>query len=476
MAQSLRARSESGARFGVTATCLLFALLAYAVFANQGTGDYLIGGAVSGDNAGPAIQALLHGSLAGYVSHEPLIGLTSLLLRLPLAALAPLLGGGNLLTYQLGALACVLPLALLGGWLVAAPGLSLRARLLRLLALLIVATSPVIKAALGAGHPEDILSAVLCTGAVIAATRGRPRLAAVLLGLAIGTKDWAVIAVVPVLIALPGKRRQVGLIAGAVALVLFGLPILADPAAFVRALHAAETRLVNQFSLLWPVSSPVHLPGGQLSPAREMPFGLHRSGASALAILAVAAFGVPWWVRARRRGAVYDPLALLVLLALLRCVCDSTQLEYYLGAVLIPLGTWEALQDRPPVVTFLLSVACWLLLGGVVQLPDAQMYILWTTVEVVLGVYLARRALGLRRNAHDSRLRPDRVTVTPMRQGAAAGGDLEHAGSRAGSDSPRLRRRPRSGPHTRIGASRSRSASQLRSVGGRRRGRSSTSG
>ena len=399
---------------GVTATCLLFALLAYAVFANQGTGDYVIGGAVSGDNAAPAIQALLHGSLVGYVSHQPLIGLTSLLLRLPLAAVAPLFGGGQLLTYQLGALACVLPLALLGGWLVAAPGLSPRARLLRLVAVLIVVTSPLVKAALGAGHPEDILSAVLSTGAVIAATRDRPRLAAVLLGLAIGTKEWAVIAVPPVLIALPGRRRQVGVIAGAVALVLFALPILADPAAFVRALHGAETSLVNQFSLLWPVSSPVHLPGGQLAPARRLPLGLHRSGASTLILLAVAAVGVPWWIRARRRGAVCDPLALLVLLALLRCICDTTQLEYYLAGVLIPLGAWEALQDRLPVLTALLSVSAWLLLEQVVRLGDAGVYVVWTAVEVALGVYLARRALGLSAGAQDPRLRPDRVTLTPI--------------------------------------------------------------
>jgi hypothetical protein len=414
MGPILRARSESGLLLGLTAACGLFALLAVAVFAAQSSGDYVIGGAVSGDNAAPAIQALLHGSVAGYVSHQPMIGLSSLLLRLPLAALAPLFGGGHLLTYQLGALACMVPLALLGGWLVAAPALSLRARLIRLVAVLILATSPLIKAAIGAGHPEDIVAAVLSTGAVIAATRGRVRLAAVLLGLAIGTKVWAVIAVAPVLIALPGSRRQVGVIAGALALVLCALPWLADPAAFMRALHAADTRLVNQFGLLWPVASRVHLPGGQLSAAREMPLGLHRSGASALAVLVAAAVGVPLWVRARRRGARCDPLALLVLLALLWCVCDSTQLEYYLGAVLIPLGTWEALRERPPVVTFLFSVTAGLLFGGVVKLPDAQLFLLWTMVEVALGVYVARRALWLRRSAQEPRLRPDRVTVTPI--------------------------------------------------------------
>src|SRR5947209_12273505 len=197
MRHRVGAHSELGLTFGVTATCLCLALLVRAVFADQSTGDYVVGGSVAGDNAGPAVQGPLHGSVAGYLSHQPVIGLTSLLLRLPLAALAPLLGGGGLLTYQLGALACMLPLALLAGWPVAAPDLPVRTRLLRMVAVLIVVTSPIIKAQLENGHPEGTVAAVLATAAVIAATRGRARSSAVLLGLALGTKEWALIAVPP---------------------------------------------------------------------------------------------------------------------------------------------------------------------------------------------------------------------------------------------------------------------------------------
>ncbi len=378
-------------------TCLSLGLLAVVVFSVSQTGDYVIGGAISGDNAGPAIQALAHGSITGYLTHQPFIGLTSLVLRVPFAALAPALGGGNLLTYQLGALACMLPLALLAGWLVAARELPLGPRLFRLLAVLVVITSPILRQTVTEGHPEEVVAAVLGCCAVVAATRGQVRWSAVLLGLAIGTKEWAVIALPPVMIALPHRRREVGLIAGGLALVLWGAPWLADPAAFVRALHSVGgTRLVNPFSLLWPLGSPVHLPGGQLAPVRHIPLGLSRSAAAMLTSAVVAALLAGWYLRARRRGAACDPLALLALLGLLRCVCDTTHLEYYLIAALIPLAVWESMQDRPPLATIFLSVGGALLYRAVGHIPDSQVYLLSTAGELALVVYLGRQALARR--------------------------------------------------------------------------------
>jgi len=47
---------------------------------------------------------------------------------------------------------------------------------------------------------------VLCTAAVLCALNDRPTWAAVLLGLAIPNKEWAVLAVGPVLVALPRAR------------------------------------------------------------------------------------------------------------------------------------------------------------------------------------------------------------------------------------------------------------------------------
>lgn len=75
-------------------------------------------------------------------------------------------------------------------------------------------------------------------------------------------------------------------------------------------------------------------------------------------------------------------------------MCDSTHLEYYLGSVLIPLAAWEAIQDRPPLATLLLSVGSGLLYSHVGQLADVQTYLLSTAGELVLVVYLARRTLA----------------------------------------------------------------------------------
>lgn len=284
---------------GVAVTCLCFALLAIRVFSVRGSGDYMVGGPVGGDNAGPAIRALLHGSIGGYLHHQPVIGLTSLLLRLPFAALAPIFGGGSLVTYQLGALACMLPVVLLTGWLVAAPGLTTGKRLLRSLAMLLVVLSPIMNDKLVDGHPEGAVAAVLAVGAVIAATRGRSRWSAVMLGLAIGTKEWALIAALPVMIALPERRREVGVIAGALTFLLCGLPWLIDPNAFLRALHGeGTTQFLNQFSLLWPLGSPVHLAGAQSIPSHRIPFGMHRLSATVLTTR---------WCRCRRDSGGSGP-------------------------------------------------------------------------------------------------------------------------------------------------------------------------
>jgi hypothetical protein len=65
------------------------------------------------------------------------------------------------------------------------------------------------------GHPEELLGAVLCIAAVLVAMRGRAVWAGVLLGLAIANKEWGLVAVGPVLLALP-RERACGAVACAV--------------------------------------------------------------------------------------------------------------------------------------------------------------------------------------------------------------------------------------------------------------------
>jgi len=210
-----RTWSSRRSALAVAVGLLYLGLVVLVVLSINGMGDYGIERAVGGDNAAPGLAALMHGDIGGYLSDQPLMGLTSIVLRLPFAVLAAALRVDGLAAYQLGALACLIPLALLAAWLGGARDIPLDRRLYGLAALLVLILSPILQNALDAGHPEGILAAGLGTAAVIAATRGRARTAAILLGLAVGSQDWALMAAPPVVIALRGRRREVVLLAGA---------------------------------------------------------------------------------------------------------------------------------------------------------------------------------------------------------------------------------------------------------------------
>jgi hypothetical protein len=401
--------SRSLVALGAGALCLV--LLSAIVFSVGGSGDYNVSAHVGGDNAGPGIVALLHGSLYGYVSHQPVMGLTSILLRLPVVAIASLAGASHLGMYEAGAVACALPLALVAAWLVGARDLSLDRRIYGLLALLVLILSPVLRTAVGAGHPEGVLAGILCTSAVIAATRGRARAAAVLLGLAIGSQDWALIALPPVLIALPGRRRETLLIGGGVAALLTVAMWAADPPAFVRAIHnESATRYLTPLSLLWPVSVPLHLPGAPVEWVRAMPLGMRRPEATLVGAAILCLPCLAWCIRACRRGARWDPLALLALLGLLRCVCDSTHEEYYAIAALIPILAWEAISGRLALLGALTSVRAWLLYGAVGIAPAADLYVTSLLTKIVLVGFFTHRAIVLPQ---------PRLSLVPAERGGA---------------------------------------------------------
>ena len=106
------------------------------------------------------------------------------------------------------ALPCLLAAAALGVWLVA----QMRRRtgparsLARAVALGVCVANPLTLRALELGHPEELLGGALCVAAVLLAARERPLWAGLALGLAIANKEWALLAVGPVLLALPSRR------------------------------------------------------------------------------------------------------------------------------------------------------------------------------------------------------------------------------------------------------------------------------
>ncbi|MDQ6834982.1 MAG: hypothetical protein M3016_02235 [Actinomycetota bacterium] len=380
------------------------AAVAHLTLGTPGAGDYSSGAPVAGDNAGPAIDALIHGHLSSLVSHQPLMGLTSIIARAPFSGIAAQLGAGSRLAYGFGALVCLLPAVLLAAWIAGRPGASKRQRLAGLIAAGIVLAGPATAEAVHIGHPEEVLAAVLATGAVVAATRSRAGWAWVLLGLAVGTKQWAVLAAPCVLMALPDRRCAIAAKAGALALALSAALPLAGPAAFTRADSiVGGLTFTDPFSLWWPLGSPIPAPlHAAFVPSAHLLPGITRSAAAGFGLVAV--LGAMWLYRSRRGGreARIDPLALLALCGLARCVTDPDPLQYNFVALLIPLATWEAVElGRLPLLTTLVMGSIGLLVRGSVALNAGASADLTPTAvsllsiggSLTLGAYLSRRAL-----------------------------------------------------------------------------------
>jgi hypothetical protein len=388
-----------GARCGIAV--LLVAVGAYVALSTLSTGDYVRGGAVSGDNPAPALDALVRGHLSAFASLQPVMGLTSLLIRAPVVWIAHLAHTSGLVEYRFGALACMLPVCMFAAWLVLRPGASRKQMLPAALAAVIIAAGPATISGVRVGHPEEILGSVLMTAAVLAALRGRENWAALLLGSAIGTKQWALLAAPCVLLALRERRTVAALKASAVAAVLAVSLPLAAPHAFTAASRAISgARYADVFSFWWWLGP--QYPGARVDGAMShlIPLGLTRTDAAALATaLALGALCLYGWSRRRRGGTAIDPLALLALVGVIRCAADPAPLDYYWAVVLVPLATWETVaRDRLPYVTALFGFSAWWILSfrAFEALSAPAICALSTACAAALGCYLVGMTFDVR--------------------------------------------------------------------------------
>jgi hypothetical protein len=405
-ASRLRAAALEAA-FPLAVAAAVCAVVAYVNLSTPTGVDYNIRYPVSADNAAPAIAALAHGHLGAFLAHQPLMGLLSLLLRAPVAWLTGSLGGGAMLVYRLGALVCLLPTAFLAGWLaVSSRAAGATAAGVAAAAIILLGTPTI--AAIAWGHPEEVLTATLAAAALLAAYRGHAIWAGLAVGAAIGTKDWAVIALAPALIALPTGRGRAAIAAGGLALALAAPAPLLDPAAFARAGHAlGGGHLVTALSAWRPLSSTSPVAGASLA---TLPLHLTKSLALPLGLaLALAVSLALTWVvgrpgaRLRARGRVPDAFALLCLLAVVRCVADPGPVEYYFVAAVIPLAAWEAAAlRRLPVAALLTVAAVWFTFGpggGFAATPRNAVTLGWAGALIC---YLAVRAFYIGRPAPDA--------------------------------------------------------------------------
>ncbi len=319
---------------------LLVAASAWIAFGSTILGDYP-------SDAGPAMDALLRWDLSAFLAAHADMGPVSLLLRAPFAAL----GDGELSVYRWGALPCVLSAGLLGLYLARLAGRRGAGSLAQAALVAVCLFNPLTFAALELGHPEEILTAALVVGAVAVASQGHAGRAALLLGLAIASKQWAVIAILPVLMALPSSRLRVALGAAGISLLLLLPAVIADPGGFMETQRslAVETQYVGHWSSWYPTTTPTT----HEVAATGMAIDTHRaSGLLAAAshpLIVLLGILVPLAVALRRRsfhltGA--EAMAMLALLALFRCVLDPVNNLYYHEPLLLALAGWDALSRR----------------------------------------------------------------------------------------------------------------------------------
>ncbi len=329
--------------------------------------------------AAPAFAALVHGDFGRFLELCPAYG-GSLIMRAPFALAADAIGGGEVAVFRAAAAPCLLAGAALA--VVLAGSLLARGAGRGTVAIVVglCAANPITLRALDIGHPEELLGAVLCAGAVLAALRERSTLAGVLLGLAMANKAWALLAVGPVLLALQADRRRALAIAGAIAAAFVVPVLLASPVAAPTGAAVQTGEIFQPWQVWWFLGSTGEVVRGADGVVKEG----YRAAPGWLSPIShplIVAVALPLSLLAWRRRS--DPLALLALLFVLRCVLDPWNTAYYALPAVIALVAWEATRtERPPVFALFMTLATWATWEWLlpVATPDVEalVYLAWS--------------------------------------------------------------------------------------------------
>lgn len=371
----------------------------------SGVGDYP-------RDAGPSIAAAAHGNLAGFFAHQPAMGALSLYLRAPFAAVGVALHDSPFGVYRWGSLPCLIALAVVSLWVARFAARRGTTRAGQILIVAICLLNPLIGDALYWGHPEEILTASLLAGALLAAADDKPALTALLAGLAIASKQWALVALAPAILMLTHERFKTTIMAGAVAAVTTLPMALANPGAFKHALSyiSHPQPVVTMFTWLYPFS-----PSGRVRIADIMGPPRPQIGHRVLPIetalshplIILIGLAIPLlvtWRRTRPRsddgGAARSTrtnelLSAAALVLLLRCVLDPGSAAYYHLPCLLALLVLDANTGRPlPSAGLLGTAVAFIVLDrfpGYLPAPAASLaYIAATAMAAVILLRMAR--------------------------------------------------------------------------------------
>jgi glycosyl transferase family 87 len=350
--------------------------------------------------AEPAFDLLRGGHLHAFLSHAPAYG-GSLILRAPFVYAVTLWHAGGDAAFRASAVpaiiaSIVLSLVLFGR--LRGPGAWL--------ALALCAANPLTLASYEIGHPEELLGAVLCVGAMLAALRNHALWAGLMVGVAVANKPWAALAVLPVVLALDhGRMRALVMSAVACAIVLAPLQLAGGHSLSDAAASAHQTgSIFLPCQIWWFFGSGGHVVMGLTGPHpdfRAAPAWLS-SIAHPLVIVIGVALSALWW-RVRARGVDRrDALGLLTLVMLARCIFDPWNVVYYELPFVIALLAWEVELRRPPIAALVATLLTWTTFELVVRYtsPDGQaaMFLLWALpmlAALALRVYAPARFAAL---------------------------------------------------------------------------------
>lgn len=322
--------------------------------------------------AWPRYQALVTGGFGDFLTHAPTYSGFLTLVGAPATLLVEHTVGGVAgpgpslaLVFRLTAVPGVVALVLLAVVLGARARVHGSSRFGWMLVVALAAGGPLAYQALLFGHPEDVLAAPLCVLGVLAARQGRPIAAGLVLALAIVAKQWAVLAVLPAMLAAPGGLRdmwRIGALAGAGAAAVLVPIMLLTPLGHGGSALVTSGALFHPHQVWWPFGVPADPAfiaaghGNTEAPAWLMPI------THPLIVLLAFPLSALWWARSgrgsRRRD---DAFALLALLFLERCALDPWNLVYYHLPLVLALLAWEVQRGRDlPVLSLGVTVAAWL--------------------------------------------------------------------------------------------------------------------
>jgi hypothetical protein len=238
---------------------------------------------------------------------------------------------------------------------------------------------------------------------VIAAIRGHGGWAGLALGLAIATKQWALVAAAPVFVAAARGRWRLVLTATVVVALLTLPAALADTQAFTTGAKgiASVNRWVSTVSFWWPFSD-FHT----------------RMVSDGVTSVAISVFKLPAWLNmiphalivtiglplgaallVRRRAVTLDQaLSFLALMVLLRCVLDPWNNFYYQLPLLVSLYARDALCARGlPLASAFATVLAWFTFFHLAA-PNhgTQTYTVYMAWTGVLAVWLVINTFALR--------------------------------------------------------------------------------